>query len=113
MRILIAEDEPLISDSLSRLLSYLGHDVTVAAEASAALDQLHRESPDLLLLDWLMPEGGGQRVMTVLSSGQVPRPKVILMTGSPDEHLPAWLEQLPILHKPFRLHDLQSMLVAL
>ncbi|HYF79313.1 MAG TPA: response regulator [Symbiobacteriaceae bacterium] len=112
MRILIAEDEPLISDSLSRLLSYLGHDVTVTPEAAATLEMLHRQSPDLLLLDWLMPEGGGQRVMTALSGGQVPRTKVILMTGSPDEHLPVWLDRLPVLHKPFRLHDLQRVLTA-
>lgn len=112
MRILIAEDEPLISDSLSRLLSYLGHEVTVTPEAAATLESLHRQSPDLLLLDWLMPEGGGQRVMTALRSGQVPDTHVILMTGSPDDHLPVCLERLPVLHKPFRLHELQRMLSA-
>ena len=74
------------------------------------LDQLHRAAPDLLLLDWLMPQGGGQRVIEALRSGVVPRTRVILMTGSPDEHLPVSMDRLPVLHKPFRLHDLQSML---
>lgn len=112
MKIIVAEDEPLISDSLSRALHYLGHDVTVAPEAAATLEHLRHGSPDLLLLDWLMPEGGGQRVIKALSSGQVPRTKVILMTGSLDEHLPAWLDRLPVLYKPFRLRDLQNMLAA-
>lgn len=113
MRILIADDEPLISNGLCQLLGSLGHYVSVAGDSTTAIDRLHRDAPDLLLLDWLMPEGGGQRVLRALSTGEVPHTRVVLMTGSARDQLPSVVAELPVLYKPFRLRDLRALLASL
>lgn len=111
MIIHIADDEPLIAANLSHLLRLLGHRVSVSAGALSTLDHLRKETPDLLLLDWLMPEGGGQRVLLSLTQQETMPTRVVLMTGSTDENLPLWIDKYPVLHKPFRLHDLQGILL--
>lgn len=113
MRILIADDEPLIAEGLCRLLGLLGHQVTVAGDSAATLQQLKTDRPDLLLLDWLMPHGGGQRVVQQIFSGEVRSTQVVLMTGTPGDHLPPLINGLPILCKPFRLQDLKELLDSL
>lgn len=113
MRILIADDEPLMSDSLRHLLDAMGHEVIVANSPVKALDYMRREPLDLVLLDWLMPGGGGQTVVRALAAGEVPPTSVVLMTGGPNESLPPSTSHLPVLYKPFRLRDLQAILSAL
>lgn len=113
MRILIADDEPLLAESLGQLLGLLGHEVSVAWDSTSTLDRLYRQPPDLLLLDWIMPEGGGRRVLHALSAGEVPGTHVVLMTGSAGDQLPAALDGHPILFKPFRLRDLRALLASL
>jgi len=51
-RILIVEDEPLIAEDLASILRKDGHVVVgIAHDGSRALDLLHSQSPDLVLLD--------------------------------------------------------------
>ncbi|UYZ62147.1 LytR/AlgR family response regulator transcription factor [Hymenobacter weizhouensis] len=51
-KILIVEDESTIARHLSRVLELLGHRVTgIAGRVSEALESLHQERPDLVLLD--------------------------------------------------------------
>lgn len=114
MRILIADDDPLVAEGLSRLLGYMGHDVSVSNEPGTALEQLKIQAPDVMLLDWLMPDGGGERVISALARADLAqRPKVILMTGSSDGTLPQAAVALPVLYKPFRLRDLMEKLKGL
>jgi len=59
-RILIAEDDPMFRRILQSWLQQWGHDVTVADNGSSAWTILQQEqSPDLLILDWMMPEIDG------------------------------------------------------
>lgn len=112
MRVLIADDEPLMAESLRKLLELLGHQVAVAAGPAPALEHLGRQPVDLLLLDWLMPDGGGQRVLRALTGGEVPATRVVLMTGNAGPEAPGAGSGIPILRKPFRLGDLQAVLAT-
>lgn len=62
-RILIAEDEPFIVESLSFLLSREGHEVDAVDTGSEALRAVQRRRPDLLLLDIMLPETNGFDVL--------------------------------------------------
>jgi CheY-like chemotaxis protein len=56
-RILIVEDDPDAADALKILLDDEGYATRVAADAQAALEAVHAEKPDLVILDVMMPTG--------------------------------------------------------
>lgn len=67
-KVLIAEDDGLISEVLSHKLEAEGFKVTVAKDGQVALDELEKNKFDLLLLDLTMPGCDGFQVLTKLKS---------------------------------------------
>ena len=59
-RILVADDDASVLQSLSWLLKENGYGVTPVNGGQACLEELERDSPDLLLLDILMPGMDGK-----------------------------------------------------
>lgn len=53
--ILVVEDDPAIRDVLRRGFTHDGYKVTVASEAMSGLEYANELSPDLVILDWMMP----------------------------------------------------------
>jgi diguanylate cyclase len=62
-RILIADDDPRLLDSLQSLLKLYDFEVDRALGGRAAIEQLHKSRYDILLLDLRMPEVSGHDVM--------------------------------------------------
>ena len=58
-KILVAEDEPFIVESLTFLLSREGHEVMSVADGAEVINSMHRNTPDLLILDIMMPSCNG------------------------------------------------------
>jgi DNA-binding response OmpR family regulator len=65
-RILIAEDEDLLADTLKDVLSSEGHEVHTVHNGRDALTLLERERPDVLLLDLMLPLVDGLEVLQAL-----------------------------------------------
>ncbi len=65
-RILIADDNPQILELLEAYLEPLGVQVTLAADGEATLSAVERTSPDLILLDIMMPRKSGFEVCRLL-----------------------------------------------
>ncbi len=61
-KVLIVDDEPNIVAALDYLLRRSGYEVYVAADGEAALRQVQAVSPDLVLLDIMIPERSGYDV---------------------------------------------------
>ena len=62
-RILIAEDDGSTANVLETLLGRVGYEVTVASDGAAALRILDEgPPPDILLLDWMLPEASGLEI---------------------------------------------------
>ena len=62
-RVLIAEDDPAAANVLETLLGRVGYEVSVAGDGSAALKMLEDgPPPDVLLLDWMLPEISGLEI---------------------------------------------------
>ena len=61
-RLLIVDDDPLMTDSLEFLLQQEGYDVTVAASGTDALRAVRVSPPDLVLLDVGLPDLNGVEV---------------------------------------------------
>jgi two-component system, OmpR family, response regulator MprA len=61
-RILVVDDDPLLAAALRRPLAYEGFDVEVAASGEEALTSAREHSPDLIILDVLLPGIDGLEV---------------------------------------------------
>jgi two-component system, OmpR family, response regulator len=62
MRILVVDDESSIVDAVATALRYEGFEVAEAATGRAALEAAARFAPDLIVLDWMLPDIEGIEV---------------------------------------------------
>ena len=58
-KILIVEDEKMLSDAFQMILEKAGHKVSVAFNGQEGLDVAEKVKPELILLDLLMPVKDG------------------------------------------------------
>ncbi|HEY0265029.1 MAG TPA: LytTR family DNA-binding domain-containing protein [Granulicella sp.] len=78
LKVLIADDEPLVRKSILRLLR--DHDVEIVAECEdgrSALQEIRQKAPDLVFLDIQMPEMNGMSVIENLGEHRVPATIII------------------------------------
>jgi DNA-binding response OmpR family regulator len=82
-KILIADDEQNITKLLRLYLRDEGYEVVTAGDGNEALDHFHTQSPDLVLLDLMMPGMGGIDVCTeIRRESSVP---IIMLTARADD----------------------------
>src|SRR5579863_6452037 len=87
IRVLIADDHPIVRDGLRKLLS-LEEDFQIVGEAShgrEVLDRLQELDPDVLLLDLRMPNLDGLSALQALQQTNK-RTRVIVLTASEDKN---------------------------
>ncbi len=78
-RVLVVEDEPNIADFIRRGLVYKGFEVDVAHTGSQGLDAAHRQFPDIVVLDLMLPDMDGVEVCGKLrAADDVP---IIMLTA--------------------------------
>ncbi len=61
-RILVVDDEPSIVDAVATALRYEGFEVDEATNGREALELVTRHEPDLIVLDWMLPDIDGIEV---------------------------------------------------
>jgi DNA-binding NarL/FixJ family response regulator len=86
IRVALADDHPIVLDGLEQLFR-LEPDVDVVARcrnADEALRAVRSESPDILVLDLLMPGGGGLELLRAMSDKDR-RTRTILLTAVIDD----------------------------
>src|SRR3982750_686251 len=77
-RILIVEDNPDLAYGLRTGLEIEGYDVQVAEDGETGLDRARAWSPDLVMLDLMLPGMDGYRVLKTLREGGSDVPVLIL-----------------------------------
>jgi DNA-binding response OmpR family regulator len=78
-RVLIAEDEPNIVESLTFLLRRAGYDVASVLDGEEALVQLRTRPPDLMILDLMLPRRNGFEVLKAVKSNPALRSLPVLV----------------------------------
>ncbi|MEO8328620.1 MAG: response regulator transcription factor [Candidatus Nanopelagicales bacterium] len=115
MRVLVADDDPAVRESLRRSLSFNGYDVSTAVDGVKALEAIAESRPDALVLDVNMPNldgletcrriraNGDDLPVLILTAREEVRDRVMGLDAGADDYLP----------KPFALEELLARLRAL
>ncbi|MFD7020127.1 response regulator transcription factor [Streptomyces sp. NPDC059161] len=80
VRILVVDDEPDLTEVLSGALRSEGWDVRSAADGATALDEAAAFRPDAVILDWMLPDMDGLRVLRQMR-GDLPGVCVLFLTA--------------------------------
>jgi len=89
IRVALVDDQTLIRQGVRSLLELTG-DITIVAEATdgnEAVAMIHRERPDVVLLDLRMPGKDGVAVLRELRTASALPPTIILTTFDDDDAL--------------------------
>ena len=78
-RVLLIEDEPNIIEAIRFILSRDGWAVDVHSDGATALDAVTRKSPDLVILDAMLPNRSGFEILADIRSGSATADLPVLM----------------------------------
>jgi DNA-binding response OmpR family regulator len=82
-KVLVVDDEPMVRDVLSRYLEQAGFQVRAVEDGQQALDQFAAHSPDIVLLDLMLPRIDGLEVFERMR--RVAGTPVIMLTARGEE----------------------------
>ena len=113
-RILVVEDQPLVSEILIDLLERYDHP-SQANSGREALEQINHKAPDVILLDLSLPDIHGLEIVRLVRRNEKTRPIPILaMSGSPtDKQNCLKIGCNDFILKPFSVSSLLARLSAL
>src|SRR3712207_4845495 len=87
-RILLVDAEVPLRDSLTYALQKEGYEVTTAADGASALKLFHKQVPDIILLDLMLPEIDGMEVCwRIRAFSNVP---IVMLSAKDQEIDKAW-----------------------
>ena len=77
-KILIVDDEPSNRNILSQELTHEGYSVVAASDGREALRKVESSRPDLIILDYMMPDLSGLEVLKELRKRENDTPVVMI-----------------------------------
>jgi two-component system OmpR family response regulator len=109
--ILVVDDDPDIITAITASLADSGATIETAADGNAAVAAAEQRSPDLVILDIMLPQKSGFLVLERLRQGRKrgEKPYVIMITGNQGRRHKQYAEALGVneyLNKPFRMEKL-------
>jgi DNA-binding response OmpR family regulator len=115
-RVLVVEDDPSVRGLLQTMLEGEGYDVATASDGIAGLVKASAQRPACILLDLMMPDLGGIRVLEELRSDpELARVPVVVVTGKLDAVPPLreLLGEENVFVKPFGVTELLDRVAAI
>ena len=108
-RILLVDDDAEIIESLRLALEAQDYQVLVARDGNQGLALIERETPDLIILDMMMPKRSGFLVMEKLRRTRPVPLRIIMITANEGSRHKAYAEMLGVddyIRKPFAMDRL-------
>jgi len=115
-KILVVDDDPAIREMLQLALTRGGFSVQLASSALEARDQISKLTPDLILLDWMLPGQSGFEFARHLRRNPVYKKVPVIMLTARDQAeekvaaLDAGADDY--VSKPFSIIELQARIKA-
>lgn len=78
LKVLLVEDEDQVAKLVELELSYEGYQVDIAKSGSEAIQKVEESKPDLIILDWIIPEVDGLEVTRRIRSDGNDVPLIML-----------------------------------
>lgn len=115
MRVLLIEDDRILSDQIKKRLKEAGFDVVQTFDGEEALDYIKYETFDLIILDLMLPKIHGYSVLESIKSKNIHTPILILSAKSDVEDKVKGLSSGAddYLTKPFSFPELIARINAL
>lgn len=79
-KILLVEDDDLVRDMLTQVLSRAGHQVTGVANGEEAVESLRKDEPELMITDIIMPKKSGITLISEVKNA-FPDLEIIAISG--------------------------------
>ena len=108
-KILLVDDDTEITESMRLTLESRGYQVFIAADGNQGLALAEEESPDLVILDMMMPKRSGFLVLEKLRRTLLVPIRVIMITANEGNRHKAYAETLGVddyIRKPFPMDRL-------
>lgn len=114
MKILLADDDPIMLDTLQACVATEGFDFVIAGDGEEALAQWDRHRPDLLCLDIMMPKLDGYEVCRRVRAIDPQVPILFLSAKSEEIDVVVGLQlgADDFVRKPFGKHELMARIRA-
>jgi DNA-binding response OmpR family regulator len=85
IKVLVSEDNPDIRKILTMRLEINGYDVIQAQDGEEALDKIKKDSPDLVILDLMMPKISGFEVCRMIKFDEKYKDMPIIVLSALDQ----------------------------
>jgi two-component system KDP operon response regulator KdpE len=111
-RVLVVDDEPMLLRAMVMNLANRGYDVATAASGGAAIAEIRRIAPDIMVLDLGLPDMDGLEVIRV-ARDDVPDLAIIVLSAradSRDKVIALDLGAIDYVTKPFDMNELVARL---
>jgi two-component system response regulator VicR/two-component system response regulator RegX3 len=112
-QVLLVDDEEALRASLSYALVKEGYQVTTAADGRTALKLFHKEVPDIIILDLMLPEIDGMEICwRIRAFSKVP---IIMLTAKDQDIDKVWGLEAgadDYITKPFNTRELLARIKA-
>lgn len=113
-RLLVVDDESQVAQGLAALLEARGYQVEIAYDGKEVLERLERDPlPDLILLDYGMPEVGGEQVLQKVRENPRTKDLPVLLATASSISLASVPRASGFLRKPYSRGVLFAMLKQL
>lgn len=116
--ILVVDDDRDILTSIQAALADLGPEVMTASDGNTAVTLAQQRSPDLVILDQMLPAKSGLLVLEAIKQGKQRSdpPRVVMITANPGHRHKDYAQSLGVdayLNKPFRMEKLTEAVLKL
>lgn len=105
-RVLVVDDKPMQTELMCVMLAQMDIDCIVAHSGEEAIHAAVHQSPDLILMDWIMPTvtlTAGDAVREILSNHLTHHIPIIAFSAFDDLRQALEIGCVDYLHKPFKM----------
>ena len=111
-RILVIDDEPMLLEAISVIMTDMGYEVATSGDPREGAERAVSERPDLVIVDLRMPEMNGAEVTEHVLAAW-PEARVLIVTGYPQDPLAERALKagaVGLLKKPFEIAKIMDHL---